>query len=753
IQRWTELPGDLFDSILVFENFPVAKVLESDEWLLKVDNVIMNEDTNYPLNIIIFTGDRLEVQFKYNASLLDETTLLQISEHFRHVLLQIIDSNVSTVKEISLLTTREEHTLLHSFNDTNRRYLPDTTIKSIFEARVEISPEATAIIFRDKRYSYREINERANQIAHYLLKSGVGKETLVPVLLDRSVEVIIALLGILKAGAAYIPLDAGYPQERINYILQNSGAGVMITDKKHSEIVSAPGMKNMICLDGQNNIREQALTNTDLSPDKDQLICVLFTSGSSGKPKGVELVNDSILNRFYWMWESYPFESHETCVLKTSFSFGDHIWEIFGPLLQGIPSLLLAGEELFDLDIFMQQLTMHKITRIILVPSLLHAVLGKVAADETDLSQLKYWTCSGEALTSNLTDVFRILLPSARLINIYGSTEVTADVTYYDFSIEQPDMLAEGGKHPVKFVNGKLDMSEAGDYKNVPIGRPVANARIYVLDKQHRLCPVGVQGEIFVGGIPVARGYLNHPELMESKFIRDPFNDNGSFMYSTGDLGRWSPDGILAYLGRIDHQVKIRGNRMELGEIENTLNGSPDVKQSVVVIHAGKNKDKLLVAYVVPEGEFKKQEIVQYLKRYLPDYMLPSMIIGIEKIPLMISGKIDRKQLEALPLSSLLPENTYEPPGNETEAILCEIWEELLEVKRVGVYDNFFELGGHSLLAMRMVAYIRKRLEISVPMNILFHLNNINDLSKYITLKFPEKNENEDQQEYELINL
>jgi non-ribosomal peptide synthetase component F len=442
IQRWINIPGDLFDSILVFENFPVAKVLESDTWRLKTENVQMREETNYPLSVIVLTGVTFTIQFKYNTELLEDVVLQRIRAHFENVLMQLIN-NAALIKDLRLLTAKEEHTLLHTFNNTRREYPLDTTLKQLFEERVIADARAVAIISQGKSFTYQELNEYANQVAHYLIASGVKREELIPVLLDRSVEMIAVILGILKAGAAYIPVSADYPPERINYILEDAGAALVITALAHKERIITKQVKRIICIDEENSIREAAVTNTNMDISQEQLACVIYTSGSSGKPKGVQLINRSILNRCYWMWELYPFEKEEKTVLKTAFSFVDHIWELFGSLLKGVPAVLLAGEELFDLDLFLQQLSVQHVTRIILVPSLLQAILSKVEADNINLEHLKYWTCSGEALTSNLTEAFYILFPFSRLINIYGATEVTADVTYYDAATGQKEKLEE----------------------------------------------------------------------------------------------------------------------------------------------------------------------------------------------------------------------------------------------------------------------------------------------------------------------
>ncbi|MCW3114934.1 MAG: Nonribosomal peptide synthetase, partial [Segetibacter sp.] len=706
VQGWLGIQGELFDSILAFENYPVSKVVNSKTWAVEVDNLDIHYQTNYPLTILIGGTDEIEVVFSYNSKLLQDTYVEKIRGHFENVLLQIIRNGRGKLSDIRILSQNEEHQLLVEFNNTNATYAKDKTIVGLFQEQVNKNPNRVALLYKEERLTYNQLNEKSNRLAHLLKGKGVTKHTLVPICIDRSFEMVIGLIGILKAGGTYVPIDAAYPLDRIQYILSDTAAKLVVSSTLVDYSLKLSERSEVILVDSiiqDNNLPSNEAT---LDYEPEDTVCIIYTSGSTGQPKGAKLSNAGIVNRMYWMFNTYPFSENEVGALKTSVGFADHIWEIFGPLAKGIPSVIFKKEELLDLDILLENVAKHKITRWVLVPSLLRAILDKlVTAGDLKLPDLKYWTSSGEALTSDLTYDFYKIFPAAthKLLNIYGSSEVTADVTYYDTSISYSEAFKDG------------------ESRNVPIGKPLSNCKIYIVDKGLNLVPGGCIGEIYVGGIQVSKGYLNKPTLTAEKFIKDVFDKEGeALLYKTGDLGRWLTDGNIEYLGRIDDQVKIRGYRIELGEIESVLLQSGLVDQVVVLAEEDAAGHKRLVGYVVAEGKFDRDAITSYLQGKVPEYMVPAFWVALETIPLTPNGKIDKKALPTPNINELML-HQYEAPRNEVEKALVKIWEDLLGLQRVGIYDNFFEIGGDSILTIQVVTRINRMGYTLQPKDIFAH--------------------------------
>ncbi|KYC43755.1 hypothetical protein WA1_00900 [Scytonema hofmannii PCC 7110] len=482
------------------------------------------------------------------------------------------------------LTDTELHQLLVDWNNTQVKYPLDRCIHQLFVEQVAKSPNAVAAICKDKQLTYWELNCRANQLAHYLKRFNVRSEVLVGICLERSLLTLVSLLGILKAGGAYVPLDPAYPTERLAFIVQDSKVPVLLTKQylvnRFSNIET-----HIVCLDSDwKEITQESKENPTIETTADCLAYVIYTSGTTGTPKGVLGLHQGAVNRFHWMWEVYPFEVGERCCQKTSLSFVDSVWEIFGPLLQGIPIAIVPDEVVKDTKQLVQTLATNQITRIVLVPSLLRAILDCATDLPDQLYHLKYCFTSGEAISLALSQRFQTIMPQSILINLYGSSEVSADVTSYDTR-----------------ANSSVT--------SVPIGRPIANTQIYILDSHLQPVPVGVTGELCVSSVGLARGYLNRPDLTAEKFITNPFSQNQDVrMYKTGDLARYLTNGDIEFLGRLDHQVKIRGFRVELGEIEAILNQHPAVEESVVITHEDKPDNKYLTAYIVANPQYQKVE-------------------------------------------------------------------------------------------------------------------------------------------------
>ncbi|MEH2072616.1 MAG: amino acid adenylation domain-containing protein [Nostoc sp.] len=644
---------------------------------------------------------------EYNTNIFDSTTISQFICHFQTLLESIIANPEQHICELSLLTAFDREQLLFKFNQTIADY-QDVPLHQLFEHQVELTPDFLALIHQSQELTYRQLNHRANQLAHYLEKQGVTTETLVAICLERSLDMVVGILAVLKAGGAYIPLDPSYPVERLSFMLSDSQASILISQQEILEKLLLSSAKT-VCLDiHKDKIAQESQENPISKSQADNLAYIIYTSGSTGTPKGVLGTHRGTLNGLHWLWKTYPFTPEEVCCQKTAISFVDSVWEIFAPLLQGIPTVIISNQTLLDPQLFIEALAHYQVTRIILVPSLLHLFLDNYHYLTKKLSQLKLWITSGEALSTNLAKTFRELMPFAKLINLYGSSEVSANTTYYDSSLLQDQA------------------------NSVPIGRPIDNTQIYVLNRHLQLTPVGVVGELYVGGDGLARGYLHRPELTQERFIDNPFI-KGTKLYKTGDLARYLIDGNLEYLGRRDEQVKIRGFRVELGEIATAIAQHPDVQESVVIASNDTQENQRLIAYVVTDKQDIAAQLLPDLQQKLPSYMLPSAFVVLNALPLTPNGKVDKRSLT---INQVIRPNTtqsFVAPRNFTELSLVKLWEKLLDTNPIGVTDNFFDLGGHSFLAVRLIAQIHDRFEHNLTLSTLFENPTIEKLAAIVS--------------------
>ncbi|HEY4388384.1 MAG TPA: amino acid adenylation domain-containing protein, partial [Ktedonobacteraceae bacterium] len=511
-------------------------------------------------------------------------------------------------------------------NATDKPFLSTYSLSQLFEQQVKRTPDAVALIFEQQQMTYCVLDRRANQLAHSLRRLGVGPDQFVGVALERSLELVVVLLGILKAGGAYLPLDPNHPSERLAYMLEDAQPALLLTQRSLQAQLPSTNIP-LFCLD---QLWEMLSAEPESTPaillQPEHLAYVIYTSGSTGRPKGVMGTHRASLNRFHWMWQRYPFGPAEVCCQKTNLSFVDAVWEIFGPLLQGVTLVIMADDVVKDPAHLRRLLERQAVTRIVLVPSLLRVLLEDEQALQRQLHRLTYWVSSGEPLALEVAQRFRRCLPEARLLNLYGSSEVTADVTYYE--VTDLDMLF-----------------------SVPIGRPIANTQLYVLDTQHDLVPVGVTGELYIGGVGLARGYHRRPELTAERFIPHPFSQMpGQRLYRTGDLVRYRADGVLEFQGRIDAQVKLRGFRIELGEVEAVLRVHPEVRDVVVLLREETEGRSYLVAYVIAQAEGEGVTVAQlqaHMRMFVPEHMVPAFMILLDAFPLTPHGKVDRR---ALPL-------------------------------------------------------------------------------------------------------
>jgi len=623
----------------------------------------------------------------------------EIRGHFETVLLQIIDNGKTVSSDLQLLTATEEKQLLLNFNDSTVDYPTDKTIVDLFEIQAARTPTANAVIFGLEEVTYIQLNQRANQLANYLVKNGVVKESLVPICIDRSIEMIVGILGILKAGGAYVPIDPQYPAERISYMLQDTGASLVITSEDARFKLPANSLVKIISLDGdQAVIGQESTNNLQLPIEPTQLAYVIYTSGSTGQPKGAMNEHRGVVNRLCWAQDYYGVTDADAILQKTTFCFDVSVWELLLPLLSGAILVFAKPEGQKDNDYLKSVIDNSEITIIHFVPSMLDVFLADIQPG--DCKGLKKVLCSGEALMPSHVILFEEKLPQVELHNLYGPTEAAIDVTYWSLQDNRAQL-------------GKLN--------RVPIGKPVANTSMYILNVNKGLVPLGVIGQLHIGGVQVGRGYLNQPALTAEKFVADPFSkQEHARMYKTGDLGCWLPDGNIEYLGRIDDQVKIRGYRIELGEIENVLQQSGLVSRAIVLVNEDSPGHKRLVAYFVAAGSVDKAEIQAWLKTRLPEYMVPALWMKLKEIPLTSNGKVNKRALPKVDATELLA-NEYIAPKTKLEEDLAGIWRELLDIETVGIKDSFFELGGDSILTIQVVSRARRMGYDLQPKDIFIH--------------------------------
>jgi amino acid adenylation domain-containing protein len=718
----------LFQVMFVLQNTP-----ESELKLLgsTVSSVTIKRETSlFDLFLSLAEGEQgLQGTLSYKTDLFDGTTITHMIGRFNVVLQGIVADPDRPISTLPFLMEMEKHQLLMEWNDTASDYPKEACIHQLFEAQVERTPDAVASVFRDQELTYRELNRRANQVAHYLRRLGVGSETLVGICMERSLEMVIGLLGILKAGGAYVPLDPQSPKQRLAFLLEDTQVSVLLT---HQRLLTGlpEHAARVVCLEVEDKaIWAQSAENPVSGATADSLAYVIYTSGSTGEPKGVMISHRGICNRLLWGQEAYRLTESDRCLHALSLSFDFATWEIFTALVAGAQLIIAEPGGNRDSSYLVKLIIGSKITLAGFVPSML-----KVILDEWEIERcnsLKRVVCGGEELPVELQERLFGTLQDVELQNTYGPTEASIDVTCW---VCRPE-------------NGSRSNRE-----RVPIGRPIANTQIYILDSHLQPVPVGVPGELHIAGVGLARGYLNRPDFTAEKFIPKPFsNEPGARLYKTGDLARYLLDGNIEFLGRLDHQVKVRGFRIELGEIEAVLAQHPGVRETVVLAredateehHADQNQkskienlksDKRLVAYVVPKQEPAPtiNGLRSFLKEKLPEYMIPSAFVFLDTIPLTPNGKMDRKALPAPDQNRPEPEENYVAPRTPVEELLAEIWAEVLKLHKVGIRDNFFELGGHSLLATQVISRLCNSFKVEVPLRALFESPTVAGLAERI---------------------
>ena len=670
------------------------------------------ERTNYPIAMSV---DDLGEGFRLTAQTDRRIDPHRVTSYLRTAIQAMVEALESApqtpVLMLSILPEAERRQVLELFNATWAHYPQEKLIHELFEKQVERTPEAIAVVYEGVQLTYAQLNARANQLARYLRDQGVEPDQLVGICVERSLEMVLGLLGILKAGGAYVPLDPSYPAERLAYMLRDAAPKVLLTQERLRETVPQSGAE-VIALDGDwSEIAQQPVSNLDgrtLGQHSRQLAYVIYTSGSTGEPKGVMVEHRSVCNLFAAQ-AVFEVGTSSRILQFASISFDASVFEMVMALCRGAslhvvrPELVLTGEEL------VRVVSERQVTHLTLTPSVLATI-----PEQADLSSIQTLITAGEALSRSQVERASV---GRRLFNAYGPTEATVWASLHPCSV------------------GEVD---------VPIGRPISNTQIYILDGERQPLPIGVVGEIYIGGAGVARGYLKRPELTAERFVKDPFQaDHPARMYRTGDLGRWRADGTIEYLGRNDSQVKIRGYRIELGEIEAQLVLHALVSEAVVLAREDAPGEKRLVAYVIPQEKdatLSVEELRNQLKGALPEYMVPSAFVVLESLPLTANGKLDRRALPA-PDQDSYARQEYEAPQGELEIALAGIWQELLRVERVGRQDNFFELGGHSLLAVQVVVRVADRFAVRISVRDLLSAPTLQRLALCISRELDELNQ------------
>ncbi|HYG12148.1 MAG TPA: amino acid adenylation domain-containing protein, partial [Pyrinomonadaceae bacterium] len=707
----------LFQVLLIFQNTPMPALSLSNLTLIPME--IDTHTAKFELTLdLTRKPEGIVGWFEYNTDLFDATTIARLDAHFQTLLESIIANPQQRIGDLSLLIEPEQHQLRAWSEREVEAPVNRKCVHQMFEEQVERTPEAEAVVLGAQSLTYRELNQRANQVAHYLRRHAVAAEKLVGICMDRSVDMIVSLLGILKAGGAYVPLDPGYPRDRLAYMIEDAGISILLTQQSLSGRLT-PNVAHTVLLDADREAIERESTQNGESGVSDQnLAYVLYTSGSTGKPKAVQIQHQSLANYTETAIAEFELEAADRVLQFASISFDTSAEEIYPCLSSGAALVLRTDAMLGSAATFAQRCHDWGITVLDLPTAYWHEIMNDLDAMAGRFpASLRLVIIGGEKALPERVAGWRKHFAGGRprLVNTYGPTETTIVATMCDLA-----------------GDGSPDEARPA----APIGHPIRHARVYVLDQSLQQVPVGVYGEVCIGGVGVARGYLNQPALTAERFVPIPFGDEpGARLYKTGDLARWLPEGILEYSGRLDHQVKIRGFRVELGEIEAALGQHPAIGETVVVAR-DEQDDKRIVAYLTTKEQDAPATAAlrSFLREKLPEHMIPSAFVRLEALPLTVNGKIDVRALPAPERNRPDQEATFVAPRNPIEEMVAGIWTELLGLEEVGVEDNFFDVGGHSLLATQLISRIRESLHVDVPLRDIFESSTVAALSEKIDL-------------------
>ncbi|MBE9167115.1 amino acid adenylation domain-containing protein [Pleurocapsales cyanobacterium LEGE 06147] len=713
----------LFDIMFALQNAPEEE--------LKLPNLTLSSISEesqtaiFDLSLDMFeSSSQLKGALEYSTDLFEASTIERMVRNFQVLLEAIVTEPEKPLSELSLLSKEERHQLLVEWNDTETEYPVTQSIHCLFEEQVERTPDAVAVIYKNQQLTYKELNNRANQLARYLQTLGVKPEILVGICVERSVEMVVGLLGILKAGGAYVPLNPTHPVERLTEILSDTQVSVLLT-QQHLVESFGEAQADLVCLDlDWELIARQNHQNPRSKVTANNLACVIYTSGSTGKPKGVMIEHSSLVNTYFAWKDTYQLDSLKTHLQMANFAFDVFTGDVVRALCYGGKLVLCPQEFLLEAERLYSLIQQQRVDCAEFVPVVLRNLMQYLEKSNQQLD-IDLVICGSDSWYGREYEKFQQFLgKQTRLINSFGVTEATIDSCY--FERETSKLLPE---------------------QLVPIGKPFANTQLYILDSNLQPVPIGVAGELYIGGAGLARGYFNHPELTKEKFISNPFLEARSqelevntvpcslfpipcsLLYKTGDKARYLADGNIEFLGRLDYQVKIRGFRIELGEIEAAISRYPQIKEVIVIAREDIPGDKQLVAYFVSLQKLEVKQLRDFLKQKLPDYMIPSFWVELAALPLTPNGKIDRKSLPLPDPSAITLKENYIAPRTPTEEKIADIWREVLNLKQVGIHDNFFELGGHSLLATQVVSKIRQSWSVELPLRKLFELPTIAELA------------------------
>ena len=699
VQGWSEMPAGtpLFESLLVIENYPVNEALQQQSAELEIRKAKTIERTNYPLTVVAAPGHQLGLRLNYDYSRFDQATIERMMGHFEELLEGMIARPEQRLDEFPLLAELERKQIQVTWNDTHMANPDDVCVHHLFEAQVAASPDSVAVVFGDQQLTYRGLNAKANRLAHHLRTLGVGPGTRVGVCMSRGPEMVASVFAVLKTGGAYVPLDPNYPKQRLEFMLEDSGATVVLTEESlETELPRTPAVVESVDaerIDGFSQSSENPVSY--VTPDS--LSYVIYTSGSTGLPKGAMIEHRSLLNYLSWCKHAYPIEEGCGAPVQSSIGFDATITSLFSPLLAGRRVVLLREEE--EIEALGSALSSGSDFSLVKLTPAHLKMLSKMLPSDQAPGGAWAFIIGGETLSVDDIDFWREHAPDTRLINEYGPTETVVGCCVYEVSKETP---GTGG---------------------VPIGRPIHNTQLYVLHSSLQSAPIGVPGELHIGGLGVGRGYLNQPALTSEKFVPDPFGEvPGGRLYKTGDLVRRQSDGNLEFLGRNDHQVKIRGFRIELGEIEIALRQHDNVRDAVVLAPDDQPGGKRLVAYLTIDGESPPtiSHLRSYLQQQLPAYAVPAAFVILESLPLTPNGKVDRRALSRLSGTRLELGTDFAEAGTEAEEKIAAIWREVLGVDRVGIDDNYFDAGGDSLSMIEVQWRLRDAFDQDVSLVQLF---------------------------------
>jgi surfactin family lipopeptide synthetase C len=712
IQKWSEVPPGtpLFESFMNYRNVPWDWTLNSFGGNFLKQEWSVRQQASFPLGLDIYEQPELRIVVYYDTSLFDAAAIEAMLGHYARLLEGFAANPRSAIGDLPMLTDAERNTILVEWNKTEADYPRGKTIHALFEEHAGSAPDATAVALGDRSLTYGQLNERANKLAHHLRKRGVGVGTPVAICMDRTIEMVVALIGTLKAGGAYVPMDPSYPPERLVFMLEDTNAPVLLTE----ETIAArlPGSAAYtVRLDADwQTIADERSDDPDSGAGPDDMAYIIYTSGSTGRPKGVCCRHRSVLNLVADFARRAEISAGDRCGLWTSVSFDASVMEIFSALTAG-GALYIASDAIrFDSGAYFKWLSENRIAAAFVPALMIGDLLEWIVENPLKLS-LKRLEVGVEPINEKLLAGIMERVPGLAIMNGYGPTETTVCATQFDVR------------------------SETAHDRNTPIGRPVQNAKIYILDPYMRPVPIGVRGEIYIGGEGLAIGYLNRPELTAERFVPDPFGPPGGRLYRTGDTARYASDGNLEFIGRVDFQVKVRGFRVEPGEIEAALGKHPWVRDCVVIPKSERTGTKRLIAYVVTNKDKAGSvaELRSFLKETLPDYMIPAVFVTMESFPLTPNGKLDRSALPEPEVTRADLQGAYVAPRDEVEMQLSHLWEKVLGVKPIGVNDNFFDLGGHSILAVRLFTEITRVFGTSIPLAALFQSPTVAEIASMIT--------------------